>query len=570
VRPYVASGFAAAVAASLAMWLIRMTLQVRSIPERMLEWSLLFVPLDVFESALQRFGFSAKRYALYFGVVLMLGVLTWLGAFALRRGWSTLGLFGVGIGLWLFAMLIVMPLTSAGFFAMALLEGARSNVLGYLGVGLVYAAVLALARGYLLQQERSPERTWASRRWALSLLGGGFGVLGVSYVLDAIYPHRTGLPVLVVADPQEPVPSGGLEEPNPHPNVVAAAASPLPVVDATPVATRAAGLPEPGVARALPRDQDGAVLPSGRRPGELPDLVTANDNFYIVTKNAGGDPVLHPDDWRLVVDGEVQRAFELDYTALRKLPTVEITKTLECISNLVDKCELAPFGCDLISTARWKGVRLADVLSLAGGVKPGATFLATISADEYTTALPLEVAMAPDALLVFEMNGQVLPREHGYPARILVPGRYGMKNAKWVVALRPMRREFVDWYGQRQWSREALVKTMTRIDVPAREARLQAGAQRISGVAYAGDRGVQKVEFSSDGGETWETAELVEPAAGRDAWVRWISRFSIAAGEDATLMARATDGAGNLQSQPFTLAQPDGAGGWNTIKVRGV
>jgi DMSO/TMAO reductase YedYZ molybdopterin-dependent catalytic subunit len=552
------------------MWLIRVTLQVRSIPERVLEWSLLFVPLDVFESALQRFGFSAKRYALYLGVALMLAVLTWLGAFALRRGLSTQGLLGLGIGVWLFAMLIVMPLTSAGFFAMALLEGARSNVLGYLGVGLVYAAVLALARGYLLQPVRSPERNWASRRWALSLLGGGFGVLGVSYLLDAIYPHRTGLPVLVVADPQEPLPSGGLDEPNPHPNVVASVASPLPVTEATPVATRATGMPEPAGARALPRDQDGAVLPSGRRPGELPQLVTTNDNFYIVTKNAGGDPVLHPDEWRLVVDGEVQRAFELDYTALRKLPAVEVTKTLECISNLVDKCELAPFGCDLISTARWKGVRLADVLSLAGGVKPGATFLATISADEYTTALPLEVAMAPDALLVFEMNGQVLPREHGYPARILVPGRYGMKNAKWVVALRPMRREFVDWYGQRQWSREALVKTMTRIDVPARDARLQAGAQRIAGIAYAGDRGVQKVEFSSDGGETWETAELAEPAAGRDTWVRWMSRFSIAADEDATLVARATDGAGNLQSQPFALAQPDGAGGWNTIKVKGV
>jgi DMSO/TMAO reductase YedYZ molybdopterin-dependent catalytic subunit len=329
-------------------------------------------------------------------------------------------------------------------------------------------------------------------------------------------------------------------------------------------------MPEPAGARALPRDQDGAVLPSGRRPGELPDLITANDNFYIVTKNAGGDPALHPDDWRLVVDGEVQRAFELDYAALRKLPAVEVTKTLECISNLVDKCDLAPFGCDLISTARWKGVRLADVLALAGGVKPGATFMATISADEYTTALPLGVAMAPDALLVFEMNGQVLPREHGYPARILVPGRYGMKNAKWVVALRPMAREFVDWYGQRQWSREALVKTMTRIDVPARDARLQAGAQRIAGVAYAGDRGVQKVEFSSDGGETWETAELAEPAAGRDTWVRWTSRFTIAAGADAMLIARATDGAGNLQSQPFSLAQPDGAGGWNSINVRGV
>ena len=126
-------------------------------------------------------------------------------------------------------------------------------------------------------------------------------------------------------------------------------------------------------------------------------------------------------------------------------------------------------------------MRLSEILNLVGGIRPGAAFVATISADEYTTALPMELAMSPEAMLVYEMNGQVLPREHGYPARMLVPGRYGMKNAKWVVALRPMRREFVDWYGQRSWSREAMVKTMTRIDVPARGARIPAGTQRIAG-----------------------------------------------------------------------------------------
>src|SRR3712207_87238 len=91
------------------------------------------------------------------------------------------------------------------------------------------------------------------------------------------------------------------------------------------------------------------------------------------------------------------------------------------------------------------------------------------------------------------MNGQVLPREHGYPARVLVPGRYGMKNAKWVVALRAMPREFVDWYGQRNWSRQGIVKTMTWIDYPAPGAVLPPGEHRIAGIAYAGDRGVARV-----------------------------------------------------------------------------
>jgi DMSO/TMAO reductase YedYZ molybdopterin-dependent catalytic subunit len=584
-----AGGVAAATVAGLAMLVLRSTLQVRSVPERVLEWLLLFVPLDLFESALQRFGFSAKRYALFLAVAIMLGLLTWLGYVALKRRWSLVVLIALGLGLWLFTMLVIMPLTSAGFFALALLEGKLTNVLSYLAIGLLYSTLLCLVHAYVLAPEQvatrpvqvpglTPSTALSPRRWALSVMGGSVAVLAATYLQDLLVPKRSGLPTIVVADPQEPVPSGGLEEPNPHPNAVAAAeptpapvaqpgpaAKPAVVASATPSGTT---LPEPGLARSLKRDQDGAVLPSGRRPGELAEPITSNESFYVVTKNAGGDPVVHPNDWRLVVDGEVQRPFELDYAALRKLPSVEVTKTLECISNLVAECQLAPFGCDLISTARWRGVRLLDILNLVGGIKPGAEFVATISADEYTTALPLQAVMSPEALLVFEMNGQVLPREHGYPARVLLPGRYGMKSAKWVVALRPMRREFVDWYGQRNWSREALVKTMTRIDVPNRDARLAPGPQRIAGVAYAGARGVMMVEFSADGGDSWEIADPVEQLPGSDVWMRWEGTFNLLPGTEATLIARATDGTGQVQPEPFSLAQPDGASGWNTITVK--
>lgn len=576
----IGGGVAAAVAAGAVMLLLRSTIQVRSIPERMLEWSLLFVPLDVFEAMLQRFGFSSKVYGLYFGIGLMLVALAWLGYFALKRKWPLPVLVGLGLGLWLFTMIIILPLTSAGFFAMSLLEGMRETVLGYLVVGLVYSGVLALVHVLVYDPEPEPVRVGGlshaavtPRRAALGLLGSSAVALGITYVLGVLLPHRTGLPTIVIADPQEPVPSGGLAEPNPHPAVVPSPAAAAPAA-APPQPTVAqpkpsvSSLPEPASARTLTRDQDGAVLPSGRRPGQLADPITSNENFYIVTKNAGGDPVIHPDDWRLVVDGEVPRSFELDYATLRRLPSVEFTKTLECISNLVTECQLAPFGCDLISTARWKGVRISDILNLVGGVNQGATYVATISADEYTTALPMSAVMSQEALLVYEMNGQVLPREHGYPARILVPNRYGMKNAKWVVALRPMRREFIDWYGQRSWSREGIVKPMTRIDIPNRDARLTPGPQRIAGIAYAGDHGVQMVEFSSDGGETWEEASFIEQPTSRDMWVRWEGSFNLAAGEEAALVARLTDGSGNLQPEPFSLAQPDGASGWNSISVR--
>jgi DMSO/TMAO reductase YedYZ molybdopterin-dependent catalytic subunit len=214
-------------------------------------------------------------------------------------------------------------------------------------------------------------------------------------------------------------------------------------------------------------------------------------------------------------------------------------------------------------------VRVSDVLALAGGIKPGSVSLATFAADEFTTALPIEVAMAPETLLVYEMNGETLPREHGYPLRMLVPGRYGMKNAKWVVALRVMNREFIDWYGQRNWSRTATVKTMSRIDVPAPGATLPPGEQRIAGVAYAGDRGIAYVEYSADGGLTWAVAELLEQPASRDVWVRWQGSFVVGPGQDTiTLVARATDGTGQSQSEPFVLPQPDGSSGWCSIDVK--
>ena len=309
------------------------------------------------------------------------------------------------------------------------------------------------------------------------------------------------------------------------------------------------------------------MLPSGRPAGQLASEITANTDFYVVTKNAGGDPDLKAEDWRLLVDGEVQRSFQLDYPTLRRLPAVEITKTLECISNFVGKPELAPFGAELISTARWKGVAVRDILALTGGPKPGAEWLAVLSADEFTSALPMDVAMDPATLLVYEMNGEVLPYEHGYPARLLVPGRYGMKNPKWVIGMRPMTREFLDWYGQRNWSKDAIVRTMSRIDSPGPGDSLAAGPNSISGVAYAGVRGIQRVEFTSDGGETWADADLVEASPGQDAWMRWRATFTSAPGSKVALMARATDGTGALQEQAFTLPEPNGGTGWPHLEL---
>ena len=570
-------GVAAAASAAFGMAVLRSTVQVRSLPERLIEWILIYVPIDAFAGGIQRFGFDAKRYALWTAILLTVAALAAFGAFVLRRRFSNLAILALGIGLWAFTMMVIMPLTDAGLFAIALIDGTRAAVLGYLAVALTYVAVLVGVRVLLLDPKlpssvayravsaRTDVRSWflgpVSRRSAVVFGGAALAGYGLTFVSSLIGPRRQFTTVRVL-DPQEPVPSGGVGPPNPHPNLLG-----TPDGEPVPASRPQGSSSEPAPPRQLARDQDGALLASGRRPGELAELFTPNDNFYIVTKNPVADPTLRVEDWRLIVDGDVERSVQVDFRSLRNLPAVEINKTLECISNFVTLCEMVPFGCDLISTARWKGVRMSDVLGLAGGLRPGVLSIATISADEYTTALPVEAALDPNTLLVYEMNGEPLPREHGYPIRVLVPGRYGMKNAKWVVNLRALRRDFVDWYGQRNWSKEGVVKTMTRIDTPAPRSVLLPGEHRIAGIAYAGDRGVSRVEFSADAGRTWQSASMAEPSIGRDAWVRWTGSFVVTTGGDITLVARATDGTGDLQQEAFSLPQPDGGAGWHTCEI---
>lgn len=572
-------GLLAAAAAGTGMGLLRSTLQVRSIPERLIEWILIFIPIDAVAGGIQRFGFDTKRYALWSAILITLAVLAAVGAVALHRNWPPRHIAAAGVGLWLFTMVVIMPITDAGFFALALIDGTKAAVLGYLAVALTYVAALVLVREVLVESTRplaaasrvGPGDSQAnrllasalSRRSAVWLVGAALAGYAMTYAATLLGPRQRFTTVRVL-DPQEPVPSGGLGPPKPHPNLLG-----TPELEPAQPVPRADGSSpfEPPPPRQLARDKDGALMPSGRRPGDLADSITANDSFYIVTKNPINDPAIRLDNWRLILDGDVERPVQIDYRSLRNLPTVEVAKTLECISNFVTKCDMVPFGCDLMGNARWKGARMSDVLALAGGIKPGVLAIATISADEYTTALSVEAAMDPQTLLVYEMNGEVLPREHGYPVRTLVPGRYGMKNAKWVVNLRALRREFIDWYGQRMWSKDGVVKTMTRIDTPAPRTVLSPGDHRIAGIAYAGDRGIARVEFSADGGRTWHAAQMVEPALGRDTWVRWQGTFNLAGGGDMTLIARAADGSGEVQQEAFALPQPDGGAGWHTCEI---
>jgi DMSO/TMAO reductase YedYZ molybdopterin-dependent catalytic subunit len=560
-------GGVATAVALLLQALIRDVWQIRTLPERVMEWLLLFVPLSLFEHGLQQFGANAKEIALVGTLVAMALLLLTLGTLAVRSGWTSWQLVGMGVLLWLLAMAVVQPLTGGGFFATGLLLSPLLVNAGYLLVFLAYASVLVAAHLLLLEAEPIKRGQPAEdRRALLAGLAGTLGALGVAGVIG-----RDGS---IVAS-NLPLASAPTRAPAPLPTP-GAATTEEPTVAPRPVATPTAAtivntsiaqpLPLPAD-RALARNQDGALTAAGRPSGTLAPRITANQDFFVVTKNAVGDPVVDAAGWRLIVDGEVGSPVQIDFRTLRALPSVEVTKTLECISNFTAQCNLAAFGCDLISTARWRGVRLRDVLDLAGGLKPGVVSLAFVSIDEFSAGLPPEIAMDKEALIVYEMNGEPLPREHGYPARLLVPGRYGMKNPKWLAIIRALSQDYLGWYEQRNWNRDGIVKTMARIDVPADGAQLSQGPQRIAGIAYAGTRGIMLVEYSVDGGRTWTEAAPLEPPPGKDAMVHWEGSFTLEEGEAVTLVVRATDGDGDVQAAQFTLPQPDGATGRHAIQV---
>ena len=230
----------------------------------------------------------------------------------------------------------------------------------------------------------------------------------------------------------------------------------------------------------------------------------------MVSKNIF-DPQVDGDSWRLTVDGLVERPLELSLADLQALPTTTDTNTLICISNRV--------GGQLISNATWSGAQLREVLERAG-VQPAARFLKFTSADDYTESLPLDAALDENVRLVWLMNEEPLTRKHGYPLRAIIPGRYGMKNPKWITRITLQEEETRGYWVQRGWSLTAFIKTMSRIDVPGRGSHTVPGPSGVRGIAFAGDRGIDRLEVSLDDGETWHEARLERPIS-PFSWTRW-------------------------------------------------
>ncbi len=294
----------------------------------------------------------------------------------------------------------------------------------------------------------------------------------------------------------------------------------------------------------------------------LGEEVTPTDQFYVVTKNFI-DPVVDVSTWTLTVDGLVSTPLSLSYADLQAriqsgaLPAAGEYATMECVSNEV--------GGNLIGTARWDGVRLSDVLN-AAGIEPAATWVEFSSVDGYTVAVPIAQAMDPATLVVLQMNGAALEGAHGGPVRVLVPGKYGMFSAKWLNRITAVSQEVLGFWQQKGWTDDGHIATEALVAIPA-PGSVVSGTVTIGGFAISAAQGISKVEVSTDGGATWVEAQLRAPKDPKLTWVLWTYDWTPSQGGAYTVLARAYDLSGAVQTSNVAPPFPNGATGYDSLSL---
>ena len=285
--------------------------------------------------------------------------------------------------------------------------------------------------------------------------------------------------------------------------------------------------------------------------------ITPVGNFYVVSKNFS-DPVVDGPSWRLRIGGMVDRPMTLSLADLRALPATSEYVTLECISNDV--------GGQLMSTGAFTGVRLADLVGMASP-QARAKWVGFKAQDGYTESLSLAAVQgSPEILVAYDLDGAPLPTSHGYPARILIPGHYGMKGPKWLETIDLGTQESRGYWEQQGWDHNAVVRTTSRIDFPRDGDIVRLGAVDLAGVAFAGTRGVSNVEYSTDGGSSWNAASMDAPLSGLT-WTLWHASWTPSREGAYRLVVRATDAAGNLQVAGSAPSFPSGASGYHSVQI---
>jgi hypothetical protein len=309
--------------------------------------------------------------------------------------------------------------------------------------------------------------------------------------------------------------------------------------------------------RLLPGWYDAIFKAPGSGVAGISPQITPVGDFYVVSKNFV-DPSIPASGWHLSVGGMVDKPLSLSLADLQGLPKTREYVTLECISNNV--------GGPQISTGDFTGVSLRDLLAMAGPQAAG-SWVAFKARDEYQESLQMNlIQAAPEILVAYELDGGPLPEAHGFPARMLIPGHYGMKGPKWLDSITVVDHESGGYWEQQGWDHNAVVKTMSRFDVPGEGDIVKLGPMLLAGVAFAGGRGIAKVEYSTDAGKTWTEAPF-QPPLSPLTWVIWQTQWSPAAEGAYTLQVRATDKTGALQTSTNAASYTSGASGYHTVRI---
>jgi DMSO/TMAO reductase YedYZ molybdopterin-dependent catalytic subunit len=286
---------------------------------------------------------------------------------------------------------------------------------------------------------------------------------------------------------------------------------------------------------------------------------TPNDKFYLV--NYSDSPFnlsrnLDQEQWRLTVKGEVKTPMVLGWRDILNRPSFDQVSTLMCIDTLP--------GGDSLGNATWRGISLKKLLQEAGVDEETARDVIFRAADGYDDSIPFARAMQGDVMLAYLMNGEKLPKEHGFPLRLIVPGLYGIKNVKWIIEIEVYNGDHKGYWQRKGWTDDGTIKIFSRIDSPGHYQTLVGPEHTFRGIAFGGPNSISKVELSLDAGKTWNAC-LLEPPLSPYSWVIWNYRWRPPKRGKYQVAVRATDTKGRLQIAELVRPQPAGASGYHTI-----
>jgi DMSO/TMAO reductase YedYZ molybdopterin-dependent catalytic subunit len=286
---------------------------------------------------------------------------------------------------------------------------------------------------------------------------------------------------------------------------------------------------------------------------------TPNDKFYTVnfmdaSYNFTRD--LDVEQWQMVVKGSVERPLVMKWRDLLNRESFDQAVTLMCIDTL-------PGGSSL-GNAMWRGVSLKKLLQEVGADEETARDVIFRAADGYHDSIPFSRAMEDDVMLAYLMNGEKLPKDHGYPVRLVVPGLYGIKNVKWITEIEVYNGDYLGYWQQKGWTDDGRIHIFSRIDSPGHYQSLQGPYQRLRGIAYGGPESISEVQLSFDKEKTWVSVEI-EPPLSLYTWVIWNYDWQPPIPGKHMVAVRAIDTKGKIQTSEITRPQPAGATGLHSI-----